>query len=78
MRDREGVGPAFAARRKQRANALFVIIDPLTLENRSEIVMLAATDRILAVYDSGSLYALEDSLPTLEGYGPVPARRHLR
>ena len=37
--------------RKQRANALFVITDPLTLQNRSEIVMLAATDRIPAVYE---------------------------
>jgi len=53
VRDREGIGLAFAAMRKQRANALFVITDPLTLENRSEIVRLAATDRIPAVYEFG-------------------------
>jgi putative ABC transport system substrate-binding protein len=68
VRDREGIGPAFAAMRKQRANALFVVTDPLTLQNRSEIVMFAATDRIPAVYEfaefvrAGGLVAYSSSV----------------
>ena len=53
VRDREGIGPAFAAMRKQRANALFVVTDPVTLANRTEIVTLAASNRIPAVYEFG-------------------------
>ena len=39
--------------RKERANALFVVTDPLTLANRNEIVRLAASERIPAVYEFG-------------------------
>jgi len=51
VRDRGGIESAFIAARKQRANALFVVTDPLTLQNRDEIVRLAATYRIPAVYE---------------------------
>ena len=53
LRDRDGIGPAFATMRKERANGLFVITDPLTLANRNEIVKLAASERIPAVYEFG-------------------------
>lgn len=53
VRDSDGLEPAFAAMRKQRANALFVITDPMTLANRNEIVRLAATNRLPAVYEFG-------------------------
>ena len=53
VRNRDGIEAAFAAMRKQRANALFVVTDPLTLQNRSEIVRLAAVNRIPAVYEFG-------------------------
>ena len=53
VRDRDGIGPAFAMMRKERANALFVVTDPLTLANRNEIVRLAASERIPAVYEFG-------------------------
>ncbi len=51
VRDRDGIEGAFAAMRKQRGNALFVVTDPLTLQNRNEIVKLAANYRIPAVYE---------------------------
>jgi putative tryptophan/tyrosine transport system substrate-binding protein len=51
VRDRDAIEEAFATMRKQRANALFVITDPLTLQNRNEIVKLAASHRIPAVYE---------------------------
>jgi putative ABC transport system substrate-binding protein len=53
VRNRDGMGPAFAMMHKERANALFVITDPLTLANRNEIVRLAASERIPAVYEFG-------------------------
>ena len=53
LRDRDGIVPAFATMRKERANGLFVITDPLTLANRNEIVKLAASERIPAVYEFG-------------------------
>ena len=53
VRDRDGIVAAFAAMHKERANALFVVTDPLTLQNRSEIVRLAAANRIPAVYEFG-------------------------
>lgn len=52
-RDREGIGRAFESMIRQRADALFVITDPLTLALRGEIVKLAAADRIPAVYEFG-------------------------
>ena len=54
--------------RKQRADALFVITDPLTLQSRSEIVMLAGTYRVPAVYEfaefvrAGGLVAYSSSV----------------
>jgi putative ABC transport system substrate-binding protein len=68
VRDREGIGPAFVAIHAQRANALFVITDPLTLQNRSEIVALAASYRIPAIYEfaefvrAGGLVAYSSSV----------------
>ena len=53
VRDRDGIGPAFATMRKERVNGLFVITDPFTLANRIEIVKLAASERIPAVYEFG-------------------------
>jgi len=53
VRDRDGIVAAFAAMRKERANALFVVTDPLTLQNRNEIVRLAAANRIPTVYEFG-------------------------
>jgi len=53
VHDRDGIGPAFAMMRRQRANALFVVTGPLTLANRTEIVNLAASDHIPAVYEFG-------------------------
>ena len=53
VRDRQGIDAAFAAMHMRRANALFVVTDPLTLANRSEIVKLAAANRIPAVYEFG-------------------------
>jgi putative tryptophan/tyrosine transport system substrate-binding protein len=51
VRNRDAIEEAFVAMRKQRANALFVITDPLTLQNRNEIVRLAASNHIPAVYE---------------------------
>ena len=51
VRERDGIGAAFATMRKERANALFVIADPLTLANRNEIVKVAASERIPAAYE---------------------------
>ena len=53
VRDRTGLDAAFAAMRTQRANGLFVVTDPMTLQNRTEIVKLAAAHRIPAVYEFG-------------------------
>ena len=53
VRDLDGIVAAFAVMRKERANALFVVTDPLTLQNRNEIVRLAAANRIPAVYEFG-------------------------
>ena len=53
VRDRGDIGPVFATMRKERANGLFVVTDPLTLANRDEIVKLAAAERIPAVYEFG-------------------------
>jgi putative ABC transport system substrate-binding protein len=53
VRDRNGISPGFAMMRKERANGLFVVTDPLTLANRNEIVRLAASERLPAVYEFG-------------------------
>jgi len=53
VREPDGLQAAFATMRKQRANALFVVTDPLTLANRKVIVDLAATNHIPAGYEFG-------------------------
>ncbi|HWZ70259.1 MAG TPA: ABC transporter substrate-binding protein [Casimicrobiaceae bacterium] len=53
IHDRNGLQAAFGAMRKEHANALFVVTDPMTLANRDEIVKLAATNRLPAVYEFG-------------------------
>ena len=53
VRDRDGIEAAFAVMRRERVNGLFVLTDPLTLANRSEIVTLAAANRLPAVYEFG-------------------------
>ncbi len=53
VRERGGLEAAFATMRKQRADALFVLTDPLTLDNRKVIVELAAANRIPACYEFG-------------------------
>jgi len=62
---------AFARMRKQRADAVMVITDPLTLRHRETIVNLAAANRIPAVYEfaefarAGGLVAYSASVPAL-------------
>jgi len=53
VHERDGLEAAFAAIRKQRADALFVVTDPLILANRKVIVDLAASNRIPAGYEFG-------------------------
>jgi putative ABC transport system substrate-binding protein len=48
----EDLGPAFDAAIRQRAEALVVGLDTLTLENRKHIVELAARRRLPAIYAS--------------------------
>jgi putative ABC transport system substrate-binding protein len=45
--------PAFERMRLQKADALMVVADPLTLRHRATVVSLAATHRIPAVYEFG-------------------------
>jgi putative ABC transport system substrate-binding protein len=62
---------AFARMRKQHADAVMVVTDPLTLRNRETIVSLAAANRIPAVYEfaefarAGGLIAYSASVPAL-------------
>ena len=62
---------AFARMRKQRADAVMVVTDPLTLRHRETIVNLAAANRIPAVYEfaefarAGGLVAYSASVPAL-------------
>jgi putative ABC transport system substrate-binding protein len=62
---------AFARMRKQNADAVMVVTDPLTLRNRETIVRLAAANRIPAVYEfaefarAGGLIAYSASVPAL-------------
>jgi putative ABC transport system substrate-binding protein len=53
VRRPDGLQAAFATMREQRANALFVVTDPLTLANRKVIVDLASSNRIPAGYEFG-------------------------
>ena len=62
---------AFASMQRQKANALMVVADPLTLRHREAIVRLAAANRIPAVYEfaefarSGGLVAYAANIPAL-------------
>jgi putative ABC transport system substrate-binding protein len=62
---------AFARIRRQRANAMMVVTDPLTLRHRETIVRLAAANRIPAVYEfaefarAGGLISYAASVPPL-------------
>jgi putative ABC transport system substrate-binding protein len=62
---------AFARMRKQNADAVMVVTDPLTLRYRETIVKLAAVNRIPAVYEfaefarAGGLIAYSASVPAL-------------
>jgi putative ABC transport system substrate-binding protein len=62
---------AFARIRRQRANAMMVVTDPLTLRHRETIVRLAAANRIPAVYEfaefarAGGLISYAASIPPL-------------
>jgi putative tryptophan/tyrosine transport system substrate-binding protein len=53
VRDERDFAGAFAALRRERANGLMVIADPLTLRHRDVIIRLAAVDRLPAVYEFG-------------------------
>lgn len=53
VRDERDFSGAFAALRRERANGLMVIADPLTLRHRDVIIRLAAVDRLPAVYEFG-------------------------
>jgi putative ABC transport system substrate-binding protein len=84
VRDRDGIGPAFATMRLERANGLFVLADPLTLANRNEIVKLAASERIPAVYQfgefvrSGGLIAYAPSVAEQFRRAPIYVDKILR
>jgi putative ABC transport system substrate-binding protein len=71
VRDRSGLKNAFSQIRRQRADSLLVITDPLTLRNRDAIVSLVETERIPAVYEfaefarAGGLIAYSASVPEL-------------
>jgi len=84
VRDRDGIGPAFATMRLERANGLFVLADPLTLANRNEIVKLAASERIPAVYQfgefvrSGGLIAYAPSVTEQFRRAPIYVDKILR
>jgi putative ABC transport system substrate-binding protein len=62
---------AFAAMHKQKANALMVVTDPLTLRHRETIVTLAQANRVPAVYEfaefarAGGLIAYAANIPAL-------------
>jgi len=62
---------AFASMHRQKANALMVVTDPLTLRHRETIVSLAAAHRMPAVYEfaefarAGGLVAYAANIPAL-------------
>lgn len=71
VREESDFEQAFERMRMQKANALMVITDPLTLRHRVTIVNLAATYRIPAVYEfgefarAGGLVSYSASIPAL-------------
>ncbi len=71
IRDAEDLDKAFATMKQQRADAMMVVTDPLTLRHRRRIVALAETNRLPAVYEfaefarDGGLIAYSASIPAL-------------
>ena len=71
VRDASELDGVFASMRTERAQALVVVIDPLTVRHRGRIVELAARGRLPAMYgfrefaDSGGLIAYAANLPDL-------------
>jgi len=71
VRDRSDFDGAFMRMRKQNADAVLVVADPLTVRYRDPIVALAASYRIPAVYEfaefarAGGLIAYSASIPVL-------------
>jgi len=71
MRDLHSLDGAFATMRAQRADAVLVIADPLTLRYRDAIVKDAMANRLPAVYEfaefarAGGLIAYSASVPAL-------------
>ena len=71
IRDPRSVDEAFARMRRERADALLVITDPLTLRSRDAIVKAAAVNRVPTVYEfaefarAGGLIAYSASVPAL-------------
>jgi putative ABC transport system substrate-binding protein len=77
VRELSDFDDAFARLRKQNADALLVVTDPLTLRYRETIVKLAAANRIPAVYEfaefarAGGLIAYSASVPALFGRAAI-------
>jgi putative tryptophan/tyrosine transport system substrate-binding protein len=69
VREPSGLADAFARMRQQKADAMMVVADPMTLRNRETIVKLAAANRMPAVYEfaefarAGGLIAYSASAP---------------
>ncbi len=71
VREADELDRAFAAMRRERAGALVVLSDPLTVFHRRRLADLAARDRLPAMYpfreqvEAGGLMAYGPSLPGL-------------
>lgn len=71
IRDAEEIDGAFLKMHQQRADALMVVTDPLTLRHRRAIVALAESNRLPAIYEfaefarDGGLIAYSPSIPAL-------------
>ena len=71
VREASDFDSAFARMRRQNANAMMVLADPLTLRHRETIVNLAAANRMPAVYEfaefarAGGLISYAASVPPL-------------
>lgn len=66
--------PAFEAMRREHADALVLIADPLIYTERPQIVRLAALHRLPAVYE----FRLFPEEGGLLSYGPIPQERFQR
>jgi ABC-type uncharacterized transport system substrate-binding protein len=66
VRDAKDLDGAFAAMARQKLGALIVITDPLTLRHRTQVVQLAANNRLPAVYTFGEFVRAGG----LVAYGP--------